>query len=66
MAKVIQVIEVETGRGKGTEDDVMRRVIQYWTLDGELLAEHDPLTNPLPPTGMTAFMNAITARAGHD
>lgn len=27
--------------GKGVEGDPIRRVIQYWTLDGELLAEVD-------------------------
>lgn len=48
MAKVIQVIEVEITRGKGTEDSVMRGVTQYWSLDGELLAENDPLTTDRP------------------
>ncbi len=40
MAKVIQVIEVEITRGKGVEGDVMRGVTQYWSLDGDLLAEY--------------------------
>jgi hypothetical protein len=48
MAKVIQVIEVELLRGKGTEDSVMRGVTQYWSLDGELLAENDPLATDRP------------------
>jgi hypothetical protein len=48
MAKVIQVIEVEITRGKGTEDSVMRGVTQYWSLDGELLAENDPLATDRP------------------
>lgn len=42
MAKVIQVIETETVRGKGVEGNIFRRVMQYWTFDGELLAENDP------------------------
>lgn len=41
--KVIQVIEVISLRGKGTEDEIYREVIQYWSLDGVLLAEHDPV-----------------------
>ena len=48
MARVIQVIEVEVTRGKGTEDSVMRGVTQYWSLDGELLAENDPLVSDRP------------------
>lgn len=43
MAKVIQVIETEECRGKGTPDSPLRGVKQYWSLDGKLLAEFDPL-----------------------
>lgn len=43
-AKVIQVIETVTSRGHGTsEEDCVRPVRQYWTLDGALLAEVDPV-----------------------
>lgn len=48
MAKVIQVIETEITRGKGVEGDVYRRVMQYWTFDGELLAENDPVVTEAP------------------
>ncbi len=41
MARVIQVIETEQMRGNG-RTTVMRRVKQYWSLEGELLAEVDP------------------------
>lgn len=42
-AKVIQVIETKLlRRGKGVESDPIRIVTQYWSLDGELLAEVDP------------------------
>lgn len=41
-AKVIQVIRTTAMRGKGNEDDPCRIVIQYWSLDGEMLAECDP------------------------
>lgn len=40
--KVIQVIHTTlTRRGKGTESDPARVIDQYWSLDGELLWEHD-------------------------
>ena len=41
-ARVIQVIET---RGKGTLDDLSRQVVQYWSVEGELLAEKDPCIN---------------------
>jgi hypothetical protein len=41
MAKLVQVIEVEVSRGDGRERPI-RRVTQYWSADGILLAEDDP------------------------
>ena len=42
-ARVIQVIETNLKLvGAGTKGNPFRRVKQYWTLDGELLAELDP------------------------
>lgn len=40
-AKVIQVIQTTAIRGKGSENDPCRIVIQYWSLDGKKLAEND-------------------------
>lgn len=40
-AQVIQAIRLVVCRGNG-KDTVFREVIQYWSLDGEFLAEHDP------------------------
>jgi hypothetical protein len=40
-AKVIQVIEVFTTRGEGVSGDPVRVVRQYYSLEGELLAERD-------------------------
>lgn len=41
--EVIQVIRTYlTLRGDGTEVNPLRHVTQYWTFDGELLAEVDP------------------------
>lgn len=42
-ARIIQVIETKALRGTGQcETDMCRTVTQYWSLEGELLAEHDP------------------------
>lgn len=41
-AQVIQVIKTESLRGEGTNEDMCRIVKQYWSFDGELLAENDP------------------------
>ena len=42
-ARVISVIETRSLRGTGMdENDLCREVIQYWSLDGKLLAENDP------------------------
>ena len=43
-ARVIQVIETKSNRGKGTLDDLSRQVVQYWRLEGQLLAERDSHT----------------------
>lgn len=41
--EVIQVIHTNLEkRGKGTADDMVRRVDQYWSMDGVLLWEVDP------------------------
>jgi len=40
-AKVISVIETEADIGMGVDDDPCRRVKQYWSLEGKLLATCD-------------------------
>jgi hypothetical protein len=45
MPRVIQVIESHIPRGKGTQDDACRNVVQYHTLEGKFLAERDPKTD---------------------
>ena len=37
--KVVSVIQAVTKKGSGTENDPYREVVQYWTLNGELLSE---------------------------
>lgn len=41
-AQVIEVIEVKTTAGKGTETDPYRIITEYWSKDGQLLAVSDP------------------------
>lgn len=48
-ARVIQVIAVETALGSGTEQDPNRIAKEYWSMEGELLAVHDPEVNPFGP-----------------
>ena len=43
--EVMEVIHVSITRGDGSKDDAVRIVDQYWSLDGELLAENDPLND---------------------
>lgn len=43
-ARLVQVIETKSIRGTGNEEDLCREVTQYWDLDGNLLAESDPVT----------------------
>lgn len=38
-ARVIQAVETKFARGTGEAGDPVRMVTQYWSLDGELLAE---------------------------
>lgn len=41
-ARLIQVIETKAARGAGTDEQPVRIVRQYWTPEGEFLAEFDP------------------------
>ncbi len=40
--RVVQVIEVKRGIGAGANDDPYRIIYEYISLDGILLARHDP------------------------
>jgi len=40
-AKIIQVIEIRTCRGRGIEGSPIRIITEYWTVDGEFLADDD-------------------------
>lgn len=57
-AKVIQVIETTlTRRGTGKDEtSPLRIVTQYWSLDGKLLAEVDPIAVIDPVVGVRPGM----------
>ena len=40
-ATVIMVIETKSARGNGTKEQPSRIVVEYWSLNGEKLAEKD-------------------------
>ena len=42
-AEVIQVIKTVSRVGRGIDGDPVRHVIQYWSFDGQELAENDPV-----------------------
>lgn len=46
-AKVIQVIETRSLKGTGIEEDPLRIIVQYWDMDGNLLAVYDPNTTAI-------------------
>lgn len=39
--EVVKVIKTNTVIGKGTEEDPVRGVIQYWDMEGHMIAEED-------------------------
>lgn len=45
--KLIQVIKTSLlRRGNGTQADPTRVITQYWSLEGDLLFEEDPVNEP--------------------
>ena len=42
-AEIIKVIKTTSILGKGTEENPVRYIYQYWDFGGNLLAEHDTL-----------------------
>ena len=41
-AQIMEVIVVSTAVGKGTTDDPIRIITEYWSKRGKLLAVNDP------------------------
>lgn len=46
-AKLVKVLEIKSLAGSGTEEAPYYEVIEYYSLDGELLARHNPLKQDL-------------------
>lgn len=46
-AKVIRVIETKMGKRGNGRDDPLRTLTQYWSEEGEMLAEVDPYIESL-------------------
>lgn len=44
-AEVIQVIRVTSVRGAGTPEDPIRELIEFWSLEGYLLAQNDAIND---------------------
>lgn len=40
--KIIQVIEVKSVMGEGVDYDPMREVVQFFNMEGKILATYDP------------------------
>lgn len=43
-AAVIKVIVTESVVGSGRDEDPIRKIVQYWSFEGELLAINDPIS----------------------
>ena len=43
-AAVIKVIVTESVVGSGRDEDPIRKIVQYWSFEGELLAVSDPIS----------------------
>ena len=56
-ARVLQVIETKSARGKDEPDSPMRIVRQYWSTDGVLLAEAEDNADSCKDT-LTAYKRA--------
>lgn len=46
IAEVRQVVHVRLKRGTGATEDPVRLISQFWSFEGELLAEQDPCCIP--------------------
>jgi hypothetical protein len=60
-ARVVEVIEVKSIAGDGVEDRPMYEVTEYYSLQGELLARHNPLN---PDKDLGVFTDAGDLRPG--
>lgn len=58
--EIIQVIRTAiVCRGNGTPRDPNRIVTQFWSVDGDLLAEVDPVARSVTPKEMLSIFNTL-------
>lgn len=58
-AKIVEVIEVRSCRGKGTDHDPARTVTQYFDRAGKWLAESDPWKEEMEATCLVGQSAAL-------
>ena len=58
-ARVIQVIETKSARGSGATEQPARIVTEYWSLNGEKLAELDPYFAQMESAASKASSDSI-------
>lgn len=54
--KLVPLIEVKTTIGKGTKEDLYREIVEYFTLEGQLIAHIDPCDSSTIPSGWNGFV----------
>ena len=54
--KLVPLIEVKTTIGKGTKEDLCREIVEYFTLEGQLIAHIDPCDSSTMPSGWNGFV----------
>lgn len=58
-AKAVLVIETKTARGSGAAEQPVRIVTEYWSLDGEKLAENDPYLREMASASSNASSDSM-------
>lgn len=58
-ARVLQVIETKSARGSGSTEQPSRIVTEYWTLDGEKLAERDSYLGSIDSASSNASSDSM-------
>lgn len=62
-AKLIQVIEVTVHRGDGTKDNPYFIATEYWSTDGQFLADNADCVTKVMPRGDEPFKSAVAIPA---
>ena len=60
--RVMEVIEIVALKGDGTEKDPVRKITQYWDMQGNFLAEYDPHLKELRDKKIVEAFNVETCK----